>query len=40
MEKKLKNILKFLQEQRAFDFTGYHESMLERRIQKRINATK
>jgi chemotaxis protein methyltransferase CheR len=40
MEKqKLKYILSILKEQRAFDFTGYHESMLERRVQKRINAT-
>lgn len=40
MEKqRLKNIPDILKEQRAFDFTGYHESMLERRIQKRITAT-
>jgi len=34
------NILSLLQEKCGFDFSGYHESMLNRRIQKRIFATK
>ena len=37
---KLSDILKLLNEQRGFDFSGYRRSMLERRIQKRIYATK
>ena len=36
----LKRILNLLEEQRSFDFSGYRNSMLERRIQKRIFATK
>lgn len=41
MEKQgLIHILNILKEQRAFDFSGYRVSMLERRIQKRIKATK
>lgn len=36
----LKNILSFLRENRGFDFSGYRTSMLNRRIQKRISATK
>ncbi|MCF8298213.1 MAG: protein-glutamate O-methyltransferase CheR [Saprospiraceae bacterium] len=41
MEKQiLKNTLKILKEQRGFDFSGYRQTMLFRRIQKRIYATK
>ncbi len=36
----LKSILNLLKEQRSFDFSGYRNSMLERRIEKRIFATK
>ena len=36
----LKGILNLLKEQRGFDFTGYRSAMLERRIQKRIYASK
>ena len=39
MNNKIKNILNLVKEQRAFDFTGSQASMMERRIQKRINAT-
>lgn len=35
----LKNILNFLKEQRGFDFNAYRSSMLERRIQKRLDNT-
>ena len=35
----LQNILELLKEQRGFDFTGYRESMLERRVQKRVYDT-
>jgi chemotaxis protein methyltransferase CheR len=33
------NILNLLKHQRGFDFSGYRQSMLERRIQKRVYAT-
>ncbi len=36
----LKSILNLLEEQRGFDFSGYRNTMLERRIQKRIFASK
>ncbi len=36
----LKTILNLLQEQRNYDFSGYRNSMLEHRIEKRIFATK
>ncbi|MDA3955034.1 MAG: protein-glutamate O-methyltransferase CheR [Bacteroidales bacterium] len=36
---KFSKILNLVKEQRNFDFTGSQESMLERRIQKRIHAT-
>lgn len=36
----LKDILNFLKEVREFDFSGYSTAMLERRIQKRLCATK
>lgn len=36
---KLNNLLNLLHQQRGFDFSGYRESMLERRIQKRVFAT-
>lgn len=35
----LLNILKYLQDKRGFDFSGYRTSMLGRRLQKRIFAT-
>lgn len=38
--KELKNILNILKDQRGFDFSGYRTSMLNRRVQKRIYATK
>lgn len=34
------NILYVLEEQRGFDFSGYRKSMIERRVQKRVFATK
>jgi len=36
----LKDILNHVEEKRGFDFSGYRTSMLERRIQKRIFASK
>lgn len=36
----LKTILNILHDKRGFDFSGYHLSMLDRRIQKRIAVTK
>ena len=36
----LKNILGLMKDTRGFDFSGYRSSMLIRRIQKRIFATK
>ena len=38
--KQINNILTKLKEQRGFDFTGYRMSMIERRVQKRVYATK
>jgi len=39
MKNNIKHIVKFVKEQRAYDFTGNYLSMLERRIQKRLHAT-
>lgn len=39
-EKELKNILQFLNDQRGFNFNGYRIPMLQRRLQKRLFATK
>ncbi|MCK4663263.1 MAG: protein-glutamate O-methyltransferase CheR [Bacteroidales bacterium] len=39
MKNEIKNLLNLVKEQRAFDFTGYHLTMLERRIEKRVYAT-
>ncbi|MCK5822915.1 MAG: hypothetical protein KAG95_02865, partial [Bacteroidales bacterium] len=39
MESDIRDILNFIKNQRAYDFTGYQLSMLLRRIQKRLNAT-
>jgi chemotaxis methyl-accepting protein methylase len=39
MTETIKHILTLVKEQRAFDFTGSHLPMLERRIKKRIHAT-
>lgn len=39
-EKELKSILKFLNDQRGFNFNGYRIPMLQRRLQKRVFATK
>ena len=36
----IKKILEYLKEKRGFDFSGYRSSMLERRIQKRVDKTK
>ncbi|MCF8380893.1 MAG: protein-glutamate O-methyltransferase CheR [Bacteroidales bacterium] len=38
-QSEIKIIVNLLEKQRGFDFSGYREAMLERRIQKRINAT-
>ncbi len=35
----LKLILDYLDEKRGFDFSGYHQPMLERRIRRRLTAT-
>ncbi|MCK5170017.1 MAG: hypothetical protein KAQ75_09065, partial [Bacteroidales bacterium] len=40
MQNEVKNILNLVKEQRTFDFTGNQLPMLERRIQKRVSATR
>ena len=40
MDKKLEIILDYLNETRGFDFSGYRSSMIERRIRKRLSATR
>ena len=40
MDKKLKIILNYLNETRGFDFSGYRSSMIERRVRKRLSATR
>ena len=40
MNCKIKKILDYLQNQKGFDFSGYRHSLLERRINKRLLATK
>ena len=38
MNSDLKLILNYLNEKRGFDFSGYHSSMVERRIKQRLSA--
>ncbi len=40
MMKKLEIVLKYLNEKRGFDFSGYRASMIERRAGKRLSASK
>ena len=40
MDKKLEIILNYLNETRGFDFSGYRSSMIERRVRKRLSATR
>ena len=40
MDKDLKHILNYLNEERGFDFSGYRTAMVERRVQQRFPSTK
>lgn len=40
MDNELKRILDFLHESRNLDFSGYRESMIERRVKKRLSSVK
>ncbi|MBW2709723.1 MAG: protein-glutamate O-methyltransferase CheR, partial [Deltaproteobacteria bacterium] len=40
MNRELKRVLNYLNEERGFDFSGYRASMVERRMEKRLTPTK
>ena len=40
MNRELETILNYLNEERGFDFSGYRQSMIERRLEKRFRPTK